>query len=967
MPLLFSRRSRPLLFRPLGLALALASGLAAVATDARGAERPTVELDLEALLTSPRVTATTLDDPVWSIELEAGAELFQVPVRVIPGTETGVLDRPSAGLANGRFLGWWVPEPGQPEGEFRPPADDASAEPPRIARELAVRPDGGISWEIDRLGRDFTASSSGFGSSASLYALKLDSQLLRDLRPETPPRAPRGTDLATVRATADAFRAERDAYAELRDAVSALPDRAQAEGVSQVWLIYERRRPETTLVFESGSNDWAVDPEAFGALRSMAGSGFSGLGSTDLGRVLPPDRLVTATQPLGAEAIALAAGRAVARDAQRQGQADAASSAALALAEAVARRGPEPAARRLIAELAVALPPTPTTVALIAAAAPRAGDFGRVASLRSRLLGLAEAVGGVASLDTTRAVAELQGLLAEPEGPPITDLINALADAAGQQPDLAEAAATVLRPGALPEHRLAALVDAVIRRAARDAVAAPNDFGGDFFGARSAPVAGVLLDRTLLRSFDPAVVEATLSALEASAGNASAVLPALAALRGLITGPGGTKPDPAALALGTAASAAGDADAPTPAPTPDPPRLAGGSLLLQPADHGLLQQLRSGDPGTRARAASVLRLFRLPTGPEGDATLTALLAATGENAPSGLVTLLRRSPDTTAVNAALLRLLARAEGAARQRVLLGLSGSGRSLAQPLSSLEPAEQVAVAAAVLGPADDAPDAAGLVLDFSAANFLAERLSAGRPVRAAQLAAAIGDESQLLNQAADPDPLKARGAMAGLAATAGAGATGQIAAIAAMTEAGSPPAEAWPAVRDGLRLARLSRAAGSYRLVVSTGPAAGPSGPSGSSSSAASPAPAPLSTLPGLGAGPGASGGPENDATRPRRIELGVVVLRVTDQGLSMDGDPLRLKLAPDTAAIRIDDPGELANFPGDEILAVPLAAAVGPLDLEEVPSGWRGSSPLGAGGQLTVELLRNAPTPAAGNGG
>ena len=98
--------------------------------------------------------------------------------------------------------------------------------------------------------------------------------------------------------------------------------------------------------------------------------------------------------------------------------------------------------------------------------------------------------------------------------------------------------------------------------------------------------------------------------------------------------------------------------------------------------------------------------------------------------------------------------------------------------------------------------------------------------------------------------------------------------------------------------------------------------------------------------------------NAATAARRVDLGVIVLEVTGEGLRMAGDPLKLELAPDAPAIRLNDPTELGNFPGDEILTLPLAEAVGPLDLGETPSGWRGSVPLGAGGRLGMELLREA---------
>ena len=814
------RRLRPLL-------LAWCVGLVVLPAAAEeAAARPTVEIDLEALLTDPRVTAATLDDPVWSVELDEGAVLFQVPVRVVPGTEVGTLDRPATGLVGARLLGWSVPAEEAPDnvaprrgaGAGGPETRDPRLDAPRIAEELTVRPDGALSWEAQRFGRGFSASGSG----TSLYAFLLDPDRLRELRPEAPERAARGTDRAEVRAAADAYRAERDAYAALSDAVNALPERIEGPADGLVWLVYERRRPDTQLVFEDRNQSvWTVDPGVFAAYRTLAAS--TTAAAADIGDAgLRPGRLVQPDEPLGAEAAALAAGRAIAA----HGAAGAAGTGgaggtgdaeetpfALALAEAVTADGTDRAVRRLVFELAKAVPPTPTTVRLIAAAAPRAGDFGQVASLRARLLGLVEPAGGGVDPETGRAVAALQALLEDPDGPAAGPLVDALADAAAERPAVASAAASTLRAERLPEARLGAFVEAVLRRADAEAEADAGAPAGR--GTRAEPAAaGVLLDRTLLRSFDARVVRVTLDALEASAGGRSRLSPVFAALRSTLTS------SPAADAAG--ANPPGTPGTPG---IPDRPlTIAAGSLELTPADHGLLQQLRSGDAEVRAAAASALRLFRLPGGggggggqpaAEADAVLTNLLAATGDAAPAGLVTLLSRSPDTPTVNAALLRLLGRAEGVAAMRLGLRLSGSGRDLGPPLAALEPAERVAVAAAALGGgAGDAP-AAGLVLDPAGATFVGERLSEGRPVTAAALAAAVGDEAELLRLAAGADEALARGAMAGLAATAGADPAGQVGAVAAMTEGAATPADAWPAIRDRLRLAQLARAAGSYRL--------------------------------------------------------------------------------------------------------------------------------------------------------
>ena len=793
-----------------------------------------------------------------------------------------------------------------------------------------MRPDGSLSWEAERFGRGFTTGT----AAKTLYAYLLDPDLLRAERPEAPERAARGADRSQVRATADAYRAERDAYAALSDAVGALPERVEGAGGGLVWLVYEVRRPDTRLVFEDRNRTvWSVDPAAFEVFRTLAGSTTGR--AADVGDAgLRAERLVEEDEPLGAEAAALAAGRAIAAHGVG-GVTDAGEPPlALALAGAVTADGTEASVRRLVFELAKAVPPTPTTVRLIAAAAPRAGDFGQAAWFRARLLGLTEPAAGAVDPEANRAVGALQALLEDPDGPAVGPLVDAIADAAAEQPALAPAAAATLRPERLPEARLAAFVDAVLRRAGEEAAGEPDAAARG--RTEAAPTgAAVLLDRTLLRSFDAGVVKATLEGLAASAGGRSRLSPVFASLRSMLTAP--------QAAEAATVDALGDATV--------PPTLAAGALELTPADHGLLQQLRSGDAVVRASAASVLRLFRLPGGDgrasaEADEILAALLAATGDAAPAGLVTLLSRSPDTPAVNAALLRLLGRAEGVAATRLRLRLSGSGRTLGTALAQLEPDERVAVAASTLGEAG--PASAGLVLDSAGVSFVGEELSAGRPIDAASLAAAVGDEARLLTLTGDADATLARAAMAGLAATAGADAAGQVAAVASMTEGGATPADAWPAIRDRLRLAQLARAAGSYRLVVTTGPAPETGATAGGS----------FSVIPGRPAAvPGDPLDPAtNAATVVRRVDLGVVVLEVTGEGLRMAGDPLKLELAPDAPAIRLNDPTELGNFPGDAILTVPLAEAVGPLDLRETATGWRGSAPLGAGGRLGLELIR-----------
>ncbi|BAM02947.1 hypothetical protein [Phycisphaera mikurensis] len=925
--------------------VAWAAGSPCAAQQAEPAEPGGLRIDLEALLTDPRVVATTLEDPVWSLALEPGASLFQVPVIAEPGGDAVRLERPAAGLDGAALLAWSVPAPDEAAAGAGGPPAAATPQPPRVARELRLGADGTVSWEAERMGREFEASASG-GRAGSLYAYLVAPDVLRGLRPEAPPRAVPGGDRDAARAAADLYRAQRDEYRALQDAVAALPTRVEQPLPDRLWLVYERRRPDAPLVFEErGRGRFEVGVEAFEALRAMAGGpggpgGRSGVASAV---PLPPERLVRAGDGLGNLLVATAAGRALAGAGSGGREAAAENAAAVALAEAVIDRGDVAAVRRLIRELAQAVPPTPTTVRLLAAAAPRAGGFGQLASLRARMMGLATGPAGVPDLEAGRAAAELQALLEDPDGPAPAEVVETLIDAAAERPALAEAAAAAVRPASLPPERLRAFVDAVLAAAVRRPAASAD---GRRPGADAASgYAATLLDRTLLRSFTPAVVGAALAALEDAGGGDSRVSPWLARLRAAVSG------DPA----DAAPRPAGVADRP-------PLRIPAGALALDRPDHGLIQQLRSGDPAVRAAAGRALRLFRLGGGGTGPAaadpaTLDALLLAAGDVPPPGLVVLLARSPDTDPVNTALLRLLGGAPAPAASRVLQRLLGSERALDGPLTGLEPEAQAAVAAAALRAASGAAEtpAAGLVLDRRGAAAVAEGIASGRPPDAAALARAVGDEDALLRLADDPDPRLAAGARAGLAAAAGADAAGQAAAVAAMSEGGATPAEAWPAIRDRLRLAQLARAAGAYRLVVTTGPAGPEAGATGTA--AARVGAGPVAALPGLG--DAAGGEPaENAATRVRRIDLGVIVLEVTDEGLRIAGDPLRLTLAPDRPAIRLNDPLELAIFPSEEIASVPLAAAEGPLDLTETASGWRGGVPLGLGGTLGLEMIRVA---------
>ena len=73
----------------------------------------------------------------------------------------------------------------------------------------------------------------------------------------------------------------------------------------------------------------------------------------------------------------------------------------------------------------------------------------------------------------------------------------------------------------------------------------------------------------------------------------------------------------------------------------------------------------------------------------------------------------------------------------------------------------------------------------------------------------------------------------------------------------------------------------------------------------------------------------------------IDLGVVTLEADGQSVSLANNALALSLPQEQLALRIQNPGELKNFPDDKMAQLPLEMVNEPIDLTSWPNGsWQG---------------------------
>jgi len=143
------------------------------------------------------------------------------------------------------------------------------------------------------------------------------------------------------------------------------------------------------------------------------------------------------------------------------------------------------------------------------------------------------------------------------------------------------------------------------------------------------------------------------------------------------------------------------------------------------------------------------------------------------------------------------------------------------------------------------------------------------------------------------------------------------------------------AWADAKMDIYTARLSEAAGDYRVVILVRGAKPEDG-------------AGLAFDPVLGMDPRAFGptgavdpADQADAAPPQREVLGVIGLQASGSQVEFRGGVPELSVPEDFLAIRIAAPGQLKEFPIESLQELPLDAVTSPLDLlPQDDGGWRG---------------------------
>jgi hypothetical protein len=942
------------------LGLLPAAGAGAQSGSADAAAR--VELQLDAMLTADRVLSGTVSDPVWTLTASPGRRLIQLPMRIVAGPAERRYDDPPVDFSGGRFIAWQVPAwdevsaPSSPaasegpseaalmdlegllrdleRGEMDGPARsgvgsgggpgggpggglvDVAAgvlpeEAPRLARSLTLLPDGRVAWPVER-----GLPNGEVAGGESVFHFYLDRGRLDELEPEQPPRLTREAGETSreynlrQRAQRAEFNQQRLAYRELVTAVRDTPERLEQPAPPTVWAIFEVSDFGGDWTLRgTPAGDWTMGFDALEALQDLAaGQGLAGGASNS---PLSPEASATARtlQRLAADPHPWTQ-RLLGQAVQRSGAAERATRGGpiFDLFDQLLQAPDTLTRNRAVYALASVRPPTEATAALLQRAAERDGSSVLAqAALRARL--------GVQWNQDDPLTRRVQS---------IAVINRALADGGGLDAGRVVAAVLASLPASTTPEDLEALVvgvrfDQVPRDQRAAAVAAALE------GADQRPgLVGGWVDRQLLGSADPSLVRLTLELL----AEADAPAPLLSAVAGGLT----------RLVLGP----------PEALPTPDASKVSlETGLPLTSANHALFKVLNAGDEAVRKLGWSALRQFELtdpatlrgsrPGGAAtsgGDPLEMILQAGLGQaDTPSSLVPFLLRQPEAAAVEGPLVQVVGRGDVSASARAARALMGSGRDLRSAVQGLTPSQRATLVGRVyqrLGGGEQ--PVAGLVADEAEGErwleWFAQRWSEGVLPTAADWSEPVGGRGALLQVAGRPAAEPAAGAIAALAAGAGADVETQRKLIERFKDQrrklGTAEFEsAWDDAQRDIYLLRMADAAGSYVVSIEV-----ESSDDGSAEGAA-------------------GGGVESQV-------IGLIQLNADGRRVQFEGGP-ELTVPVDTFALRIPTPGELQKFPVEALKQLPLDEVEPPLDLLPQAGGaWSGQVPLPDGRRFGFTL-------------
>ena len=987
----------------MGLACVLLLGTSAAPAQPAGVEAAEVsegagvELLLEPMLTEDRVLGDSLSGVAWDVEATPGRRLMQLPLRVVPGAAEWVIGEPSISFGGSRFVGWWLPigedalntrSRSRGGSVAEAPTDEAlldlaglldhletaEAEPrggrrdtgvddravaagaglpegaPRLAREIVVKPDGRVAWEVARLIPGATVKAG-----ETPYLLYLDGTRLRELKPEkenvTRNSGESSREFSQRRREIDlAYREELTEYRELQQSARGVPTLLEAELPAVVWAVFEVNAIQDEWTLRGGpAGTWSMGFDAFETLRALAGGqgisswpGDGGAFSTEDRRVISTlDRLVKDRHPWTQRTLA----RALA-DSGYAANLDGADAVSDVFRQLLASTD-EIARNRTVLALATTDPATPATASLLEDAAKHTGDPAvQLAALRARLaVQLAAATpqrgGRDATADLSGVIATVNASLADPGGADAGLVIKQLLTTVpAETPEAVNALVGGVRFEGLPADRFDAAVAAVLSSA----------------GTQPAVVGG-WVDRQLLGSSDRATVKRTLELMASADAPAPAVSAFAAALRGAVFGP----PAPPE---GSAEHSEGAEAAP-------PPRVTmTAGLPLDSSNHAIFRLLNAGDPEARKAGWSVLRHFELtdrapsrgrrsaPAEGDGEDPLTLIVEAglSQPQTPSSLVPFLLRQPDEARAHGPLLQVVLSGDTVSSRRAARGLLGSERDLGPAVAELEPAPRATLGNTVYDRVGVGPEPVTGLLAADhhrrggTAAWFGERWAAGALPAAGEWAEQAGGESRLLPLVGGDDEAVAHGAIAALAAAAGADRALQLQLIdrfndQRQTLSSDELQEAWGDAKKDIYTRRLTDAAGEYRLVMTV----------------AGDEDAGRVRDEFLGYDPEAAAAQNRaaagEAVRTERTVLGVVTLDADGRSVGIRGGTPTLSVPEDRLALRVDEPGQLLAYADEfeSLQGLPLDGIDEPLDLlPEDDGGWRGQVPMPDGRVFGLEM-------------
>ena len=945
-------------------ATAEVSSLAGGVDAATAPAEASAELWWQGMLWSDRVLSESVAGPVWRVETGPGRRLLQLPIRFVPGGEPRSFDRPPLEPTGGRFVGWSLPggettpggttantpPPGPSEAELRQlaelldtlndaPVTDANlaaagvAEPaaeallstvpedaPRLAREITVGPEGTVSWSLDR-----SINGAAVVEGDTLYTLYLNPDRLRELEPARPERLSRNPEESArdftfrERAQSVEYRDQLTAYRDLRQAVRDVPDRFSMPLPEVVWAVCEVNAfGGDWLIRDTPAGDWRMGFESLALLQQLAGGrgggggGAGGAGvwsDTELAELRTLEQLAGDGHPWTQRMVA----EAVARSGYLGRIAE--GGPGYSVVDRLLQSGDELARNRTIYALAAQQPTTPGITALLTAASRRQADPAvAYAALRSRLSGVWQSADPAAAeaADPQRAVAVINEELADPQAVAADRVVKLALSTTPPGEDNESALINGVRFSGLPGVRLDEAIVGVLAEAE----------------ARPAVVGG-WLDRQLLGSSDPAVVGRTLELLDWADEPAPAVGALTRGLQGLLFGP---------------------ADATAQA---DPPIVMSAPVPITSPNHAIFRILNAGDADRRQRGWSALRHFELGgAGRDGlggggestardEALATIVSAGLGqEPTPPSLVPFLVQQDESVSTDGPLLEVLRRGDEAAAGQAARALRGSGRDVVEELASLDAATRAAVVGRVYERlSGQSQPVTGLVASSSLGETMTRWFAQRWTDDGLPTAAAWGREAgeggsgreALLSVAAEPDPVAAGGALAALAALAGADREMQLTMIDRFkdkrtTLGREDLAAEWSDAARDIYTRRLEEAAGEYILSMN------------------------------LAADGAVFEDPEVDTAVE---ETTLLRLKLIADGRSVrltTGTP-DLTVPDDAFALRILTPGQLKDLQVESLERLPLQDVEGPLDLRPTGDGvWRGSLLLPDGRGFELVLTR-----------